>query len=182
MSKKLAAYQYEGISSPRFVFASWLEHLPWNFFLVVIGLIAAYYLIGPDSMQGKNLNGLIFTCAGALLLYLLFVSKGPGLIVTADYFTYNEKIYFFENLSSIHVNEQTRALKITHKQGKSITLSYELFKTNARKPEKQEKNRTEKFFKVADKLIASAQRRNPELELDIESPNRLANYLNGEGA
>lgn len=90
----------------------------------------------------------------AIAIHLWRAEYEKTLMVTNRYIIIGENIVYFSNVSNARLNRQAETLEIISGKGKSMVVSSAKFPTNARKPDKIKLNRSNKFNKIADRIVA----------------------------
>ena len=87
------------------------------------------------------------------------------LVITSRYLILGERIVYFATLTRAVLDDQKQILTLIPSRGTPVTISADKFPTNARKPDKIRINRTAKFDKVIERILARLKESTPQVEV-----------------
>lgn len=104
----------------------------------------------------------LFSLIVPLLIWAYLANKHPGLIIADRFLIVGSRILYYQNLALVRVNNGAETIVLQALDGSTMRIEGQLFPTNARKPDKISKNKSDKFNKVADKLVSKIKAVSPE--------------------
>ena len=168
----LATYKYKGLATPRFAFGSFFQGGQGVFVFLSILLIIAY-VASKNSNPITVFIGLIILFS---ILYSIFFSNGPGIVVSSKYVVFGNKVVMYESVVAISIDEKSLSFIIENQSGKRLKLLADNFTSNAQKSWKIKKNKTEKFIKVVSKITDHTLRENEQVVVTVFNANRFIKY------
>lgn len=135
----------------------------------------------------NTMNKLVIAAVGSVVLailcaatlspwFLLLLLVPPGIVVyirrsgcskplliASRYLILGDRIVYYRNVARASLDNGAQTLTIIPDRGGALVISAEKFPTNARKPDKIRINKTAKFEKVADKIIARLRECTPDI-------------------
>ncbi|THB73118.1 MAG: hypothetical protein D6B28_04280 [Gammaproteobacteria bacterium] len=155
----LAAYKYEDSKTSKKIpslIINWKWGLPA---LLIFILLAAL----PIYSFGLNPGTLFLTVAVIVVSSVVFYalnSRNEVVIVSTDYFFLGGRVYLYRNIKRAIKDASLLVLEMS--DGRCCKIECEKFPTGARKDWKIEKNKKEKYEKVANKILEKVKSQNPQ--------------------
>ena len=139
-TREFAAYGYDAGSSIK----GWL--ITAAITITIVGIITGI----NNSPWGFCL--ILFSAGIAFHIWRADYDK--TLMIANRYLVLGDDIVYFRNVSVARLDRSAETLSIFSGRGRSLVISASRFPTNARKPEKIKLNRSNKFSKVAERIVA----------------------------
>ena len=98
----------------------------------------------------------------AIAIHLIREGSRKTLIISPRYLIVGEQIVYYATVSRAVVDRHKQTLTLTSDKGKRVVIEAERFPTNARKDFKIKANKTAKFDKACEKVLARLQGVTPE--------------------
>jgi hypothetical protein len=96
-------------------------------------------------------------------IYIKYSGCDKPLVIASRYLILGDRIIYYRNVARASLDKSAQTLTITPERGGALVITAEKFPTNARKPDKIRINKTAKFEKVADKIIARLRESSPDV-------------------
>jgi hypothetical protein len=98
-----------------------------------------------------------------IFVYIKRSGISKPLLIAGRYLILGDRIVYYRNVSQVRLDKQKQTLTINSDRGRNLVISADKFPTNARKPDKIRINRTAKFDKVSERIIARLQAASPDI-------------------
>ncbi len=120
----------------------------------VVAMITATFLsiIGIANFGGWFLPILLVPLL--IAIYLIKEGMAKGLVIAPRYLILGDSILYYSTIAKAQLDRQRQILTLISERGKRLTIEAERFPTNARKEFKIKANRTAKFDKAVEKILA----------------------------
>ncbi len=120
----------------------------------VVAVITATFLsiIGIANFGGWFLPILLVPLS--IAIYLIKEGMAKGLVIAPRYLILGDSILYYSTVTKAQLDSQRQILTLISERGKRLTIEAERFPTNARKEFKIKANRTAKFDKAVEKILA----------------------------
>ncbi len=120
----------------------------------VVTVITATFLsiIGIANFGGWFLPILLVPLS--IAIYLIKEGMAKGLVIAPRYLILGDSILYYSTVTKAQLDSQRQILTLISERGKRLTIEAERFPTNARKEFKIKANRTAKFDKAVEKILA----------------------------
>ena len=144
-------------------FAEYKYGTATNYSKGILNFIAVSLAIGI-IFTAINLNP--FAIALILIpIIIIVLNKGsaPGnsILIGERYLIIGNNVIYYNNIEKAKHDKNSEKLILSTGDGKSFEINAASFPTNARKPEKIKKNKTDKFQKTLDKIFARLKEKSP---------------------
>jgi hypothetical protein len=100
-----------------------------------------------------------------ILVYIKRSGCSKPLLISSRYLILGERIIYFGTVTRASLDKENQTLTISTEKGRSLTIAADKFPTNARKPDKIRINKSAKFDKVSERIIASLRAASPDIEI-----------------
>jgi hypothetical protein len=124
--------------------------------------IGAVFVAIPCAAYSRWFLLLLLVPVG-VFVYIKRSGIARPLLIASRYVILGDRIIYYRNVTRACLDKEKQTLTINPARGAELVISAEKFPTNARKPDKIRINKTAKFEKVADKIIARLRETSPEI-------------------
>lgn len=118
--------------------------------LLLASLIAT--IICAANIGPKFLLGMLLPVG--IAIHLIRAGMRKTLIIAPRYLIVGDGIIYYSSVAKAQLDRQRQVLTLTSEKGKRLIIEAEKFPTNARKDFKIKANKTAKFDKVCEKILA----------------------------
>lgn len=136
-----------------------------------LGAIVVFFSIFAQAIMasGKDKAGAILFVAvfiGMLVVaYALYASGYKKMYLGVRRIVCGNSVLYYGNISRVVVHRDAGWMVLESATGSSLRIVEDKFPTSARKPEKIKKNRSEKFNRVVEKVLARVAKLAPEVDI-----------------
>ena len=124
-----------------------------NAVLMVVLVIALFgTIVGAANFGAWLLLGLLLPVV--ITIYLVREGLRKSLIIAPRYLIVGDGIIYYSNVAKAQLDRKRQVLTLTSEKGKRLAIEAEKFPTNARKDFKIKANKTAKFDKACEKILA----------------------------
>lgn len=123
--------------------------------------IGSIFLAIPAGIFSPWFFLLLFVPVG-IFVYVKRSGCNKPLMIASRYLILGDRILYYRNVSRASLDKVKQTLTISYDRGKNLIIAADKFPTNARKPDKIRINRTAKFEKVSERIIARLRSVSPE--------------------
>ncbi len=96
-------------------------------------------------------------------IYLIKLGMVKQLVITARYLIVGNSILYYNTVARVQLDRHRQVLTLVSEKGRRLTIEAEKFPTNARKDFKIQANKTAKFDKACEKILARLSGVTPEI-------------------
>lgn len=118
--------------------------------LLITSIIVS--IIGAANFGPKCLLGLLLPLG--ITIYLIREGMRKTLIIAPRYLIVGDGIIYYNSVAKAQLDRKRQVLTLFSEKGKRMTVEAEKFPTNARKDFKIKANKTAKFDKACEKILA----------------------------
>ena len=130
--------------------------------LVIVLIIALFGTIVCAANFGpKCLLGMLLPVG--IAIHLIRAGMRKTLIIAPRYLIVGDGIIYYSSVAKAQLDRQRQVLTLTSEKGKRLAIEAEKFPTNARKDFKIKANKTAKFDKACEKILARLSGVTPEI-------------------
>lgn len=105
---------------------------------------------------------LLLSVPVGIFVYVRRSGCNKPLLIGGRYLIVGDRIVYYQNVSRARLDKEKQTLTISADRNRNIVIAAEKFPTNARKPDKIRINKTAKFEKVTERIIARLRTASPD--------------------
>jgi len=133
--------------------------------LLIVAAIAGVILAVFSAATFSRWGLLFLLLPAGIIIHLLRAGYDKALLIGNRYLILGSSILYFANVASARLDKAAQTLTLVSVRGRRLVIAAEKFPTNARKTDKIRINRTAKFEKVTEKIIARLKAVSPGIEI-----------------
>ncbi|MBK7001168.1 MAG: hypothetical protein IPH35_14715 [Rhodoferax sp.] len=132
--------------------------------VLALALLAAEYLLTLVLLAPEyHITGIVLALVAALAW--LSAPRTRTLQLGPRYLLCGQQIIYYGNVKGVVLSRAKGALRVQANNGQVLVLERDKFPTNARKADKIERNKADKFDKVAEKIIDKVRQTAPHAKV-----------------
>ena len=132
--------------------------------LIASAIVSVFVALACSAALSPWFLLLLLTPVG-IFVYIKRSGCSKPLLITSRYLILGDRIMYFGTVTRASLDKEKQTLTIIADKGRSLTIAADKFPTNARKPDKIRINRSAKFDKVSERIMARLRVVSPDLDL-----------------